>query len=63
MADVEARSFSVDVLVQAPLPPADVRSMSVDVLVSRSQVRQPGFYIKADDGNLYPMAQFPWTAD
>ena len=57
----DVRSLAVRVLSVAPPDPADVRSLAVRVLVSPTELRQPGQYVKADDGEWYPMAQFPWT--
>ena len=56
----DVRSFSTAALVSI-VGPADLRSIAVAALVTSEDVLQPGIYVKADDGNLYPMAQFPWS--
>ena len=77
MTDAAARSFearvvseyvgpaqvrSMELRVVSPLVgPANLRSMELRVVSFARTLLQPGQYVKADDGEWYPMVQFPWT--
>lgn len=60
-SSTEVEELAVEVLFR---PPAvlEVEELAVEVLHTDREFRQPGFYVKADDGDWHVLAQFPWLS-